>query len=404
MPTTPLPTDLPRPKNLLEFVRLFPTDDACAEYLFQVRWSEGFVCPKCGDTHAYEVKGKPGMVQCKNHHKTSVTAGTVMHRTRQPLTTWFYAAYLVSTLTPGISALQFQKQLGIKRYETAFQMLHKLRSAMVAPERDKLSGEVEVDEAFIGGVEPGKSGREPGKKALVVVAVEIVRYKSKKRGGHVEQHDADGPPERGATEGPVERKRAGRVRMTVIPNAGAETLLPWVESNIEKGSTVYTDGWQGYRGLEALGYQHERVLQSHKGVKTGRWLPLVHLMISNLKRWLVGTHKGAVRSQHLQAYLNEFTFRFNRRFWRGPAFIRALGLATRAESWPEYATLYGTKKGDGWRHPNPDTDSMLWATVREQLLASGQDDTVIWMEENRDELIRVVREMRREEQSGGQDA
>ena len=394
-PAPPLPTDLPRPKNLLEFVRLFPTDEAAAEYLFRVRWPDGFVCPTCGSTKARKLDDM-WMMKCSRKHKTSVTAGTVMHRSRQPLTTWFYAAYLVSTLTPGISALQFQKQLGIKRYETAFQMLHKLRSAMVAPERDKLKGEVEVDEAFVGGVEPGKVGRAPGKKALVVVAIEVVRYMSKKRGGHVVQEDDTGPPERGATEGEVERKRAGRVRMTVIPDARAETLLPWVESNVEKGSTVITDGWQGYRGLEALGYQHERILQTHKGVKTGKWLPLVHLMISNLKRWLLGTHKGAVRSQHLQAYLNEFTFRFNRRFWRGPAFIRALGLATNVENWPEYATLYAAGKEDGWEHPNPDTDSMLWTMARELLLEQGGEDTVEWMEENRDALIRLVRNARRE--------
>ena len=390
MPTTPLPSDLPRPRTLLEFVRLFPDDAACADYLFKVRWPNGFVCPKCGSERYWEVSGKPGTVQCDKGHRTTVTAGTVMHRTRTPLTTWFYAAYLMSTLTPGISALQLQKQLGIKRYETAFQMLHKLRSSLVAPERDRLSGDVEVDEALVGGTEEGKPGRSKGKKALVVVAVEIVRWEDKKAAGHVEQRDVEGAPETRAEGKGTIRQRAGRVRVTVIPDASAETLLPWVESNVEPGSTVYTDGWSGYNGLEALGYQHLRVLQSHKGAKTGKWLPLVHLMISNLKRWLLGTHKGAVRSQHLQAYLNEFTFRFNRRFWRGPAFLRALGLATHVESWPEYETLYGGE----WAHPNPDTDARIWHMAHEILLEQGGEDAVEWMEAHRDELIKVVSGMR----------
>jgi len=355
----PLPPDLPRPRSLLEFTRYFATNEACADYLFKVRWPSGFVCPKCGTARGWPRKHRP-VIECANGHQISVTTDTAMHRSKQPLMTWFYAAYLVSTLTPGISALQFQRQLGIKRYETAFNMLHKLRSALVAPGRDKLKGEVEVDESYVGGVESGKSGREPGKKALVIVAVEIVRWldtSGKKPGRHAVHCDEEGPPEqhvRGHGEEGVWRKRAGRVRMTVIPNAGAETLLPWVEFNVEKDATVYTDGWQGYNGLPGLGYAHKRVLQSHKGRKTGRWLPLVHLLISNLKRWLVGTHKGAVLPKHLQAYLNEFTFRFNRRFWRGPAFLRALGLAMHAHKWPEYETLYQAGEEGGWVHPDQD--------------------------------------------------
>ena len=367
--TSPLPPDLPRPRSLLEFTRLFATDEACAEYLFKVRWPNGFVCPKCGSTKGWPRRQRP-LIECANGHQISVTTDTAMHRSKQSLMTWFYAAYLVSTLTPGISALQFQRQLGIRRYETAFNMLHKLRSALVAPGREKLKGEVEVDESYVGGVDPGKSGREPGKKALVVLAVEIVRWfdtSGKKPGRHAVQNDADGPPEQHVPEDGEEgvlRKRAGRVRMTVIPNAGAETLLPWVKLNVEKGATVYTDGWQGYNGLSALGYTHKRVLQIDKGRKTGRWLPLVHLLISNLKRWLVGTHKGAVHPKHLQAYLNEFMFRFNRRFWRGPAFLRSLGLATHTKKWPEYETLYHSGQEGGWVHPSQDTESRAGSSRR----------------------------------------
>jgi transposase-like protein len=141
--------------------------------------------------------------------------------------------------------------------------------------------------------------------------------------------------------------------MVVIPDASAETLLPWIKSSIEMGTKIHTDGWKGYNGLEALGYSHIATLQTHKGHKTGKWLPLVHLIVSNLKSWLAGTHKGAVTHKHLQAYLNEFTFRFNRRFWRGPAFLRALGLAVSVNDWPQYDTLYSGK----WAHPETEKDT-----------------------------------------------
>ena len=231
--TKPLPV-LEKPSSLLDFVRMFTTDEACAEYLFRVRHTNGFVCPRCSSQKGWPIAGR-GVIECSNGHQVSLKAGTVMHRSRQHLTTWFYAAYLMSTLTPGISALQFQKQLGIKRYETAFNMLHKLRSALVAPEREKLKGEVEVDECYIGGPEEEKPGRSKGKKSLVVVSVEIVRWidtSGRKAGRHVTQYDIEGPPERQqrsqADGEPVLRKRAGRVRMTVIPDASAETLLPWI--------------------------------------------------------------------------------------------------------------------------------------------------------------------------------
>jgi len=277
-----------------------------------------------------------------------------MHGSRQRLTTWFYAAYLMSTLTPGISAFQFQKQLGINRYETAFKTLHKLRSALVVPGREKLKGEVEVDECYIGGPEEEKPGRSKGEKSLVVASVEIVHWidtSGRKPGRHVSQYDIEGPPEHQkssqADGESVLRKRAGRVRVSVIPDASGDTLLPWIGSNIETGTKIYTDGWSGYNGLETLGYNHIRTLQTYKGHKTGKWLPLVHLIVSNLKRWLSGMHKGGARHKHLQAYLNEFTFSFNRRFWRGPAFVRALGLAVNANAWPQYDTLYSGK----WAHP-----------------------------------------------------
>jgi len=264
--TQPLPK-IERPRSLLDFVRMFPTDEACAEYLFRVRHSDGFVCPKCSSHTGWPIALR-GIIECNNGHQVSLKSGTVMHRSRQSLTTWFYAAYLMSTLTPGISALQFQKQLGIKRYETAFNMLHKLRSALVAPHREKLKSEVEVDECYIGGPEEGKPGRAKGEKSLVVVAVEVVRWidtSGRKPGRHATQYDTEGPPEyqeRSQADGdPVPRKRAGRVRITVIPDASSETLLPWIESNIAKGTKIYTDGWKGYNGLGTRGYYHICTLQ-----------------------------------------------------------------------------------------------------------------------------------------------
>lgn len=325
------------PETLPEFIALFPDETAAWRYLVSTRWPDGFVCPKCGDTRATFL-AKNSLLQCKNGHQTSATAGTVMHGTRTPLLTWFYGAFLISTLTPSISALQFQRQLGIKRYETAFQMLHKLRAGLVDPERTRLHGEVEVDETYIGGKRIGGKRGRGVEKALVIVAVEIVHYAAP-------DPYAPNDPNRA-----VQKTRAGRVRISVIPNAEGETLVPWVQKNIAPGTLVKTDGWSGYNGLRRAGFNHQAVLQSHRGVKTGEYLHMVHLIISNLDRWLLGTFKGAVSQKHLPAYLNEFTFRFNRRFWRGPAFHRALGLGASApHGWPEYETLYS----GAWVHPNP---------------------------------------------------
>jgi len=331
----------PGPRSLVEFQRLFATDEQCADYLYKLRWPAGFICPRCGSPTGYTLATR-GVTECRNGHQVSLTSGTGMHRSKLPLTLWFHAAYLVSTLTPGISALQFQKQLGISRYETALQLLHKLRSALVAPDREPLHGEVEVDEGFIGGPEQGRPGRGAKTKSLVVCGVEIIRY------AVPDPKHLDDPHAR------IEMMRAGRVRMSIIPDASAETLVPWCKLNIEPGARVITDGGPGYNELEALGYAHRRILQSVKGKKTGAYLPMIHLIVSNLKRWLMGTHKGAGLPHHLPAYLNEFTFRFNRRYWRGPAFHRALGLIAHAQKWPEYDTLYGVAKGGvgAWAHPS----------------------------------------------------
>lgn len=237
--------------------------------------------------------------QCKVCGKqTSVTAGTVMHATRTPLTLWFWAAYLVATHTPGMSAVQLQRQLGITRYETAWLILHKLRRAMVAPERERLRGPVEVDEGFLGGRHSTRrGGRQRDGKALVGVAVEA-------RG-----------------------QGSGRLRLQVLPDASGDTLTGFVESTVTPGATVDTDGWQGYAGLRRAGYDH--IINKHRARFPDAQfvLPRAHRALSNLKTWLQGTHRG-VSTDHLQVYLDEFVFRHNRRRTPLAAFQTLLGLGS----------------------------------------------------------------------------
>ena len=294
-----LARDVDPPGSLNEFTRRFRTEQDCERFLFSVRYPQGFICPRCGVSRGWALDGQR-LYECSSGHKVSLTAGTILHRTRQSLLTWFHAAYLLSTLTPGISALQFQRQFGLKRYATAFEILHKIRSVLVAPDREPLRGEIEVDETFIGGRDPDRDGRG-GDKVLVVGAREIVR----------QPHS--------------ERTRAGRVRLQSVADASSYSLVGFVGREVQFGSIVHTDGWDGYRPLRQSGYHHRRVVQG-KGRTAIAMLPHLHRVFSNLKAWLQGTHHGRVEPKYLQAYLNEYTFRFNRRFWRGPAFLRALML------------------------------------------------------------------------------
>ena len=287
------------PRSVVEFQARFPDERACWEYLVQCRWPDGFRCPRCGGVSAALLSGRR-LWQCSGcRYQVSVTAGTVLHKTHTPLHLWFWAAYLMSTPTPGVFALQLQRQLGLSRYETAWMMLHKLRRAMVNPERQPLTGEVEVDECFVGGHEAGlRGGRARGKKALVAVGVEV----------------------RGAG--------SGRVRMAVIDDASGATLAGFVHDNVAAGATVHTDAWKGYQSLSGLGYDHQPRDQSaarRRGADPDEILPRVHRSISNLKSWLQGTHRG-VSGEHLQVYLDEYTFRFNRRRTPMAAFQTLLGL------------------------------------------------------------------------------
>lgn len=233
---------------------------------------------------------------CECHHQASVTAGTVLHGTHTPLRLWFWAAYLVATHTPGISAVQLQRQLGMSRYETAWLMLQKLRRAMVAPERGLLREEVEVDETLVGGRHSERTGgREREGKALVAIAVEV-------RG-----------------------QGSGRLRMTLLQDATKLSLDTFVTASVTKGATVHTDGWAGYRGLPTLGYDHRPIKQRRRFPDERKILPRAHRAGSNLKTWLQGTHRG-VDPRHLQVYLDEFVFRHNRRRTPMAAFQTLLGL------------------------------------------------------------------------------
>lgn len=284
------------PRTVLELEQRFSSEKACREYLRSLRWPEGFVCPDCGNTEAWAMEG--GLRLCKGcRRQVSVTAGTIFHRTRLPLALWFRAIWYVTSQKNGASAMGVQRVLGLGSYHTAWTWLHKLRRAMVRPGRDQLSGHVEVDETFVGGEESGRKGRGAKTKALVAIAAE----------------------ERG--------RGTGRIRMARIPDASKRSLHGFIQQAIKSGSVVHTDGWASYGGLSRKGYGH--TVSSLKGQPKDAavvTMPRVHRVASLLKRWLLGTHQGAVRTDHLDYYLDEFTFRFNRRTSRsrGKLFFRLL--------------------------------------------------------------------------------
>ena len=325
--------DLSFPRSLPEFQRLFPDDAACAAYLEKARWGDGFVCPHCQTAaEPFRFTSRPGVLRCRKCRRdTGLTAGTVMERSHTSLGVWFWAAYLVASQTPGMSATQFQRQVGLSRYETAFQILHKLRAGMVRPDQDRIGSEacdhVEVDETWVGGRTRGK-GRGVHDKLLVASAVEVRQRKpgtklDKRKGG----------------------RYAGRVRLAVVPDRSAESLCGFVEGAVTSGASVITDDWSGYTSLAKRGYKHLAVAERGNSQVAEEYLPIIHLVFSNLKTWLSGIHHG-VSHQHLQAYLNEFTFRFNRRFYPFNAFRSLLGIAGDVTA-PTYAELYS---GD-WEHP-----------------------------------------------------
>ena len=307
----------PFPKTLREFQADFASEEACQQYLAACRWPDGFICARCGHRRAYELV-KQRRWQCAGcRHQVSLTAGTILHRTKIPLTHWFWAAYLMTTDKRGVSALLVQRQLDMSCYETAWMMLHKLRRAMVNAAREPLHGEVEVDETWVGGEQAGLRGSRQLKgrrAALVLVAVE-------KRG-----------------------KGSGRVRMSVIPDFKAKTIISFLIQNVSLSATIYTDGLKSFEGLREAGFKHiarAQPLRSElrKGAKSA--VPLADRAIGNLQQWLIGTYHGVSRAQ-LQVYLDEFVFRHNRRKQLAAAFQILLGLGTGRKS-TEYQSIRGAK-------------------------------------------------------------
>jgi len=277
------------PRNIIEFEKRFNSEKACREYLIKIRWPNGFECSQCRYTKSWPTN--EGLYKCTNcNFKSSVTSGTIFQDTRKPLQLWFRAMWYVTNQKHGISALGLQRALGIGSYHTAWEWLYRFRHAMVRPGRDRISGMVEVDETYIGGKKAGKRGRGAEGKILVVIAVQI------------------------------KNNRIGRIRLYRIPDASVDSLNRAIKESIEPGSTIMTDGWEGYSKVENFDYMHKIVEKdAHVG---NNLLPKCNMVASLLKRWLLGTHQGRV--QHLDYYLDEFTFRFNRRTSksRGQLFYR----------------------------------------------------------------------------------
>jgi transposase-like protein len=304
------------PRNQAEFEAQFGTDDACRAYLERLRWPEGFRCPRCGNATAWPVRRL--WLQCAAcGRQTSVTAGTIFQDTRTPLTVWFRAMWAVTAPKTGTSALTLQQLLGLGSYQTAWAWLHKLRRAMVRPGRERLAGQVEVDETFVGALEEGATGRGAVKKLLIVVAVEY------------------------------QGRQIGRIRLRRVVDGSAGSLQRFIDEVVEPGSLVHTDGWVGYDRLRAHGYRHRITFLSDHPAPASQLLPRVHLVVSLLKRWLLGTHQGAVSPAHLDYYLDEFTFRFNRRRsrHRGLLFFRLAQQAVQIDPVPYRALVRQTRRG-----------------------------------------------------------
>jgi transposase-like protein len=298
------------PGTWAEFRTKFSSDVTCIAYLERLRWPDGIVCPGCGSRRGW--RAADGRWSCSNcARRVSATAGTIFDRTRTSLQEWFAAAWYVTSAKQGASALGLQRTLGLGSYQTAWSMLHKLRTAMVRPHRERLSGTVEVDETLVGGIAHGKRGRGAARKSIVVIAVEV-----------------------------LEPKGFGRIRMRHVPDATGASLCPFVEEVVEKGSTIITDGWTGYYDLP-LHLRHRKLNIKASSGPAHVSLPAVHRIASLFKRWLLGTHQGSVDPRHLQAYLEEFTFRFNRRTSRrrGLLFYRLLELAVDAPPRPYRAIV-----------------------------------------------------------------
>lgn len=293
------------PRTLRDFERRFATEDACWEYLIQIRWPEGVRCIRCGRKGSWLTKRRLLMCPACGFQQ-SATAGTIFHGARLGLPAWFRTLWWITNQKSGVSALSVPRLMGFGSYRTAWIWLHKLRRAMVRPGRDRLTGRVEVDETYVGGVDTGGGRRHLGNKALVAIAAQV---------------DGEG---------------TGRIRLRRIQDASAESLLPFIQESSEPGATVLTDGWLGYAGVSKKGYKHKSRSLVGDPENASKFLPRVHRVAALLKRWLLGTHQGAVSREHLDYDLDEYTFRFNRRTskYRGKLFYRLLQQAVAIEPVP----------------------------------------------------------------------
>jgi hypothetical protein len=280
------------PKTQKEFDERFSSEQACYEYLFRIRWPQGFRCPRCGNPgHWVSARGLCICRRCEHHQ--SITAGTILHGTKKPLRDWFKALWWFTTRKSGVNAINLKDLLGLGSYQTAWRWLQKLRSCTIRQGRQRLSGHVEVDEFYLGGQCSGKPGRGAGHKCAVAIAVE--------RKG----------------------RKLGRLRLQPIDSCGIRDLTAFVQAHIAPGSHIQTDGWSGYAELRTTGYTHEPVFMTRAANKHSV-LPGAHLVISLIKRLILGTFQGRFEQKYLGRYLDEYVFRFNRRttqsvgkrFWR----------------------------------------------------------------------------------------
>jgi transposase-like protein len=291
------------PENSIQLMDMFPDEESCLDYLCMIRWPYGYQCIRCAKKNALKL-GR-GLYRCKScKYEGSVTVGTLFQDTHKPLRLWFQAIWYAVNQKNGVSALGLQKAIGLGSYHTAWEWLHKLRRAMVRPGRDKLDGVIEVNETMIGGESSGKKGRGAEGKTLVLIAAEDTQW------------------------------GIGRVRLAPISDASGSILSSAIMQMIAAGSTIRTDGWRGYSGLSEHGYTHIPTINDD--IKHNDVISATHLIASLLKRWLSGTHQGAFSHKNLPYYLDEFTFRFNRRTsnFRGKLFYRLIQQAIEIDPVP----------------------------------------------------------------------
>lgn len=269
------------PEHQIGFEKMFNTEEQCVQYLMELRWADGYECSRCKNK-SFWIGSKKRIICARCEFQTTAIAGTIFEQTNKPLVLWFRAIWWMIAQKNGVSATGLQKILGLGSYQTAWTWLQKLRLLTVAPGREKLSGEVEVDETFVGGKKEGKRGRGSENKSLVVIAVEVLK------------------------------KGTGRIRLQIVPSASAKSLTQFITTHIEIGSTIITDGWTGYSDVSKKGYEHQ-VQRLEEKENDEQMLPNAHRVASLLKRWLIGTHQNYVSPHRLQNYLEEFVFRYNRR-------------------------------------------------------------------------------------------